>query len=72
MSPLALRQICGKKNVFGVGVFLVYLAALLTWVCFYFCVQKHRGNNLYSVSIKSTTRVLFPWLGDHKCHLPTS
>lgn len=62
MSPLVSRQICGKENVLGVGDFLISLAVLLTWLFFCFCVQEHRGNNLHSVSIESTTHVFFPCL----------
>lgn len=65
MSPLVSRQTCGKENVLGAGVSLISLislAVLLTRLCFCFCVQEHRGNNLHSVSIESTTHVFFPCL----------
>jgi hypothetical protein len=59
MSPWVLRQICGKEHALGVVFFLTYLTNFLTWLCLYFCVQEHRGNNLYPVSIKSIMHAFF-------------
>lgn len=37
MSPLVSRQTCGKENVLGVGIFLIYLAVLLMALFLFLC-----------------------------------